>query len=101
MAIARSSSSGILMCYILPVLWSVTCLYATVTQWGVAGLVVVAYTHTDPPRGSTELAAKSAIYVCTVASAISADIAATNMPFNSLFSSSVQYSYVILPVTDD
>ena len=46
MAIARSSS-GILICYILPVLWSVTCLYATVTQWGVAGLVIVAYTHTD------------------------------------------------------
>jgi len=62
MAVARSSSGGVVIGYVLPVLSLTTCLHngqdigdakRTILKNVQHGFDIVAYTQTDPPGGST------------------------------------------------
>ena len=47
-AVARSSSGGIMICYVLPVLWMTSCLQAMATNWRRKK----AYTYSDSTRAA-------------------------------------------------
>ena len=65
-AVAQPSSGGIMICYVLPVLWMTSCLQAmarnwrrkrrilTVTQHGQHRFDIAVYTQTDPSSGSED-----------------------------------------------
>jgi len=77
MSVARSSSGGVAIRYVLPVLWMTSCLYImarnrrrnsdSITSSMDLSPWTVAYTQTGPPGDSTGPGVESDIYDCLVA----------------------------------
>jgi len=77
MSVARSSSGGVAIRYVLPVLWMTSCLYImarnrrrnsdSITSSMDLSPWTVAYTQTGPPGNSTGPGVESDIYDCLVA----------------------------------